>query len=53
MAVVVRPDRGRPAAVLVYPGVAEGDYVLVVIGDESARRGVHVEGGVVTTDRLA
>ena len=49
VAVVVRPTPDGPLPSLVYPAVAEGDYVLVVIGDEAARRAVHVEGGVVTT----
>ena len=49
MAVVVRQTEDGPLPCLVYPSVPQGHYVLVVIGDESARRGVSVEGGVVTT----
>jgi hypothetical protein len=49
VAVVVRQTEDGPLPCLVYPSVPQGPYVLVIIGDESARRDVHVEGGVVTT----
>ena len=49
VAVVVRPTPDGPLPSLVYPAVEGGDYELVVIGDESERRPVNVEGGVVTT----
>jgi hypothetical protein len=49
MAVVVRQTEDGPLPCLVYPSVAQGAYDLVMIGDESARRRVEVEGGVVTT----
>ena len=49
VAVVVRPTPDGPLPSLVYPDVRAGDYELVVIGDESARRPVRVEGGTVTT----
>ncbi len=49
VAVVVRQTEDGPLPCLVYPSVPRGRYVLVVIGDESARRHVSVAGGVVTT----
>ncbi len=49
VAVVVRQTEDGPLPCLVYPSVPQGHYVLVVIGDESARRDVSVQGGVVTT----
>ena len=51
VAVVLRPTDAGPVPTLVYPAVVAGDYVLVVIGDESARKDVTVEGGVVTEIR--
>ena len=51
VAVVLRPTDAGPVPTLVYPAVVAGDYVLVVIGDESARRDVTVEGGAVTEIR--
>ncbi|GAA2134220.1 hypothetical protein [Nocardioides bigeumensis] len=49
VAVVVRPTPEGPVPSLVYPAVTGGEYELVVIGDESERRPVVVEGGVVAT----
>jgi hypothetical protein len=49
VAVVARPTADGPVPSLVYPGVTAGEYELVVIGDETARRRVSVDGGTVTT----
>jgi hypothetical protein len=49
VAVVVRPTPDGPLPSLVYASVAAGEYELVVIGDEPARRSVTVAGGTVTT----